>query len=391
VSTNLASTTYFNEPRETSVSNHRGRMSVVATLTLLMGGCSVASPTGSPLLTPTSAPTTVTSSGASAATSSPTPTEAAVRPGYLLLEHFGNGADGTPTTDNDRRHLWLVKADGTDLHELTPEQPMGEGGHGAWAPNGIDIAYDAEPDVIYVTDVNGTTPRLVTTSCPATTCGDRYPAYSPDGKLLAFVRQTRGSKISGVIAIRNLATGKVTNLESTLQMPPANEMGRPAWSPDGTHIAYYVVPKDIYGPDVAPLGTSVIYIVNADDSGLHALKTPGLAAGDPAWSPDGSLIVFSTTPLHEWATHGVDPSPNVYVIHADGTGLTQLTHDYSSGAPSWTSDGKILFSNVDNDHDPALWLMDADGRDLTRIGPGSMRLLSDTTGYTYYAYWQPMP
>jgi TolB protein len=138
-----------------------------------------------------------------------------------------------------------------------------------------------------------------------------------------------------------------------------------------------------------PLGTSEIFIVNADGTGLHALTTPGLVAGDPAWSPDGSLIVFSTTPLHEWATHGVNPSPDIFVIHPDGTGLRQLTSDGASGAPSWTSDGKILFSKVNYDRQPALWLFDADGSNLIRIGPGTMNLLSPTTGYTYYAYWQP--
>ena len=151
------------------------------------------------------------------------------------------------------------------------------------------------------------------------------------------------------------------------------------------------MPKDTEGPDDAPLGASDIYIINADGTGLHALKTPGLAAGDTAWSPDGSLIVFSTTPFHEWATHGVDPSADVYVIHPDGTGLTQLTLGGGSGAPSWTSDGKTHFSTEFYKTNAALWLMEADGTHRIRIGPGSMNLLSDTTGYPYYAYWQPVP
>ena len=223
-------------------------------------------------------------------------------------------------------------------------------------------------------------------------CENRYDAYSPDGKRLAFAREVHEPNVSGVIAIMDIASGKVTLLESTRQVPPSNEMGRPAWSPDGTQIVYYVVPKDIAGEDVSPLGPGDMYIVNADGTGLHALKTPGLVAvGDPEWSPDGSLIVFSTTPLHEWATHGVDPRPDVYVIHPDGTGLTRLTFGGGSGAPSWTSDGKILYTTVFYQRNAALWLMDADGAHTTRIGPGSMDLLSDVTGYTYYAYWQPTP
>ncbi|HEV2005817.1 MAG TPA: hypothetical protein VGQ85_04310 [Candidatus Limnocylindrales bacterium] len=86
----------------------------------------------------------------------------------------------------------------------------------------------------------------------------------------------------------------------------------------------------------------------------------------------------------------MDPSPDIVVIHPDGTGLHQLTSDGASGAPSWTSDGKILFSKVRYNNDPALWLMSADGSNVIRVGPGTMNLLSPATGYSYYAYWQPM-
>ena len=126
-----------------------------------------------------------------------------------------------------------------------------------------------------------------------------------------------------------------------------------------------------------------MYIVNADGTGLHSLNTPGLAAGDPAWSPDGSLIVFSTEPIHEWNDVGATDSPNVFEVRPDGTGLKQLTFDYGSGAPSWTSDGKILYFSQ-----RGLWLMDADGSNEVLV-PLGMDLVSSTSGYSYYADWQP--
>lgn len=312
------------------------------------------------------------------------------RPGFILLEHFGNAADGTQLANPNQTHLWLVKADGSDLHELTPGQPELGKGPAAWSPDGRHIAFesscDAEsrcgptaPILIYETDVDGTPPRLISTDCVAlASCDEHYPAYSPDGRRLAFVRLTHGP--SGVIGIRDLATGKVTLLASTRQGPPMAELGAPAWSPDGTKLVYYKVARDA---NHKPTGSSEMYIVDADGTGLHALKTPGLAAGDPEWSPDGSLIVFSTEPIHEWNDVGATDSPNVFEVHPDGTGLKQLTFDLGSGAPSWTSDGKILYFSQ-----RGLWLMDADGSNAALV-PLGMDLVSSTTGYSYYADWQP--
>ena len=72
------------------------------------------------------------------------------------------------------------------------------------------------------------------------------------------------------------------------------------------------------------------------------------------------------------------------MVHPDGTGLKQLTQGGGSGAPSWTSDGKIFFFS-----ERQLWLMDADGANKTYIGPGNLSMVSDQTGFSYYARWQP--
>jgi len=310
------------------------------------------------------------------------------RPGWILLEHFGNAADGTALTDTQTRHLWLVKADGTELHELAPGSPATGKGPADWSPDGTHIAFSTtkHDPLIYETDVNGTTPRLISTTCAGSpaTCLEFFPAYSPDGKRMAFIRLV-DSPSSGVVGIRDIASGRVTLLESTRQAPPTNELGAPAWSPDGRQLVYYQVAKDADGK---PTGSSEMYVVNADDTGLHKLDPgqPAAGGGDPAWSPDGSLIVFSSYPIHEWNDTGTFRTPDVYTVHPDGTGVRRLTNSVGSGSPSWTADGRIFyFSNR------AMWLMDADGSNQRYVGPGTLNLVSDTTGYSYYGYWQPTP
>ena len=285
----------------------------------------------------------------------------------------------------------MVKADGSDLHELAPGQPLQKGipafkGSADWSPDGTHIMFNtaAEIPYLYETDVAGTTPRLISTDCPAEppACFDFFPAYSPDGKRIAFVRLTDDGA-NGVLAIRDLASGKVTLLESTRQGKPKNELGGPRWSPDGKQLVYFETAKVAEG--VAP-ASSELFIVNADGTGRHKLATPGLAAGDADWSPDGSTIVFSFEPIHQWGDVAVDPHPDVYIVHPDGTGLKHVTNDQGSGAPSWTSDGKILYFSQRH-----LWLADADGSNQSFVGPGKMDLVSAMTGYSYYARWQPVP
>ncbi len=366
---------------------------VVATISFVSVACGGASLPASATVGLVASPSaTPTASGAASTIPSPGPPSAAALPsGYLLLEHFGNAADGTKVAEPDRRHLWLVKADGTDLHELAPGLPVQDKvvldkGSADWSPDSRHIVFSSSTDrvLIYETDLDGAVPRLISTDCAGTpdTCLEFFPSYSPDGKRIAFIRLVEKPP-SGVLGVRDLASGKVTLLESTRQGPPNLELGSPSWSPDGKHLVYFQLPKDSEGK---PTGGSQLFIVNADGSGRRPLSTPGLAVGDPRWSPDGSLIVFSTEPIHQWNDVGEADHPDLFTIHPDGTGVKRLTFDASSGAPSWTSDGRILYYD-----DAALWLMDADGSNQARVGPGSMDLVSDTTGYSYYARWQPTP
>ena len=276
---------------------------LVTTVALLLGACAGVSPTVSPQSTPAGFGNVVTTAAPTrTAVASPSPSAAAVRPGLILLEHLGNGLDGTKLNEKKFLHLWLVRADGSGVHELNSGQPIVEGvvadkGAGDWSPDGTHIVFAStfrKIPLIYEIARDGTTPRLVSTDCAPepVSCFEFFPSYSPDGKRIAFVRLTDDGA-NGVLAIRDLATGKVTTLESTRQGPPKNELGAPAWSPDGKRLVYFEVSK---GPEGTPPASSELFIVNGDGTGRHHLSTPGLAAGDPRWSPDGSRSHSATNP-----------------------------------------------------------------------------------------------
>jgi len=113
----------------------------------------------------------------------------------------------------------------------------------------------------------------------------------------------------------------------------------PQWSPDGSKIVFHSSRK-LDGSDAANTNfTSNIWRVNADGTGLTPL-TNATASGAhslyPQWSPDGSKIVFhSSRKLDGSDAANTNGTSNIWRVNADGTGLTPLTNATASGAHSF--------------------------------------------------------
>jgi Tol biopolymer transport system component len=132
----------------------------------------------------------------------------------------------------------------------------------------------------------------------------------------------------------------------------------PAWSPDGQRIAWSST-RD---------GNAGIYVMDADGSAQIRLTNDPIAENQPSWSPDGAKIAFSGVPT------GGDSE--IYVMNSDGSAVTQVTdntvRDYD---PEWSPDGaKIAFSReaVDESSLPAdyLFTMNPDGSGAVRLTGG---------------------
>jgi dipeptidyl aminopeptidase/acylaminoacyl peptidase len=331
--------------------------------------------------------------------SSPSPTSSAAGSppdyksiqGWIVFEHFGQAPDGSTTTfDPDRRQIWLVKADGSGLHELAPGNPAEGKASPDISPDGNKVIFNSweDPTQIWEVSIEGGQPVLVSTDCAAATaCLEHDPTYSPDGKRVAFMRvEGTGSSQSSVIGVRDLDTHEVTLLETTRVLLATGDLAQPTWSPDGLQIAYH---RNTQTPTDERPTKIRIEIVNVDGTGLRELPVPvGEAeAGDPDWSPDGSLIVFSTMANREG--EGTGGSTGIFTIHPDGTGLTDLCGDCLQGgiAPTWTADGKhIMFWGF------RTWaLMDPDGANMAHINSSKLTYYGDRLGYGYFGMLQPTP
>jgi Tol biopolymer transport system component len=109
---------------------------------------------------------------------------------------------------------------------------------------------------------------------------DSYPAWSPDGKRIAFSRE-RGKQHD--LNITNANGTSIRTLFTTGKEPTAGGVV-PTWSPDGSTIAFCSERS----------GTLAIYVIRLDGSGLRQLTHDKGGSCEPDWSPDGKSIVFGT-------------------------------------------------------------------------------------------------
>jgi Tol biopolymer transport system component len=236
---------------------------------------------------------------------------------------------------------------------------------------------------IVTSRLDGSDQRILT--APAPGGQDTLPAWSSDGKRLAFMRISPGPGATAEVYVVERTGGPVRQLtrspagstceDSAGPQPAAPSSsiscnGDPSWSPDGSQLAYS------HRSRKNSVSRSEIWVLNQDGTGGHVLIAGGLPARDssPAWSPDGTRIAFEHV--------NDDGTSSIVVVRADGSGERQLTASGKSFGDhaAWSPDGdKLLFrSNPGNPtqafHTSDLYTVRADGTDLTQLNQSDRNL-----------------
>jgi dipeptidyl aminopeptidase/acylaminoacyl peptidase len=241
----------------------------------------------------------------------------------LLIRHWNVWDEGK------RSHLFVADAHSGAAKDLTPKlevntppAPFGGSSDYAWSPDGEELAFTAEPahgaawstnTDIWTVPADGGEPKNIT---EANKGADGQPAYSPDGKWLAYVSQARAGFESDQWVLKVLWEGKGADYELTKSLDrPVQSF---AWAPGISSLRAVIddrgtepiVAIDFGSVTDGPTATA------AAPGPFHRLVTGGVQSGLCVNAKSGKMV---------FTRHNAATPAEVYVAEP-GSGPTQLTH-----------------------------------------------------------------
>lgn len=246
--------------------------------------------------------------------------------------------------------IWSMNSDGTSQTNLTSTPAINES-QPAWSTDGTRLAFmrgGIGGSVLVVMNADGSA-AIDVTPAPSLQSG---PSWSPDGTRIAVAREVQGTFMlnQDIIIINVDGTGEV-NITATDTGLDFDEI-EPAWSPDGTKIAFsaarFEQSVDPITGDPITLTQREIVTVNPDGSGelIVSVGAPGSDRArfleedrGPAWSPDSATLVFMSQFL--------DPCCRpwqIWRVSRDGTGAAVVSDDPNVNDmwPSFSPDGTLI-------------------------------------------------
>ena len=253
------------------------------------------------------------------------------------------------------------------LRQVFDADPRDAGEQLALPANG-EIVFSREgPDGrfhLYASQPDGSGVRQITDDAT----NDMDPAVSPGGETIAYVHEldreipeevSEGNPDTPRLSV--IATVPIDGGVVSWHTPDELFASDPAWSPDGTQIAF-----------VGQRGTSShLYVMGVDSLQPEPLTSPlDVQVADPTWSPDGTRIAFALRgPAGPWGLAS---------IHPDGTGLEPLrTPDGDEEAPAWSPDGSRIAFLRTGDGVHEIWTVDPEGGSPRLVARASEATLSD--------------
>lgn len=289
--------------------------------------------------------------------------------GFMLVRYQGGPVNGKIAFTSDRdgdQEIYVVNDDGTGQRRLTNNS--GADSYPAFSPDGRKIAFVSQTAagsfVIKLMNADGSdqtdvTPIDFVNSPSPWLESDFSLSWSPDGRKIAF------EEMNEIFTV-NIDGTERTNLTNNV----ANDWS-PSWSPDGSRILF-VSSRETYW---------AMYTMKPDGSDVRALPgtDPYLWDTSPSWEPAGNKIAFVAA--------GEDGPSIIMTADADGTNRQLFDNTVVLGYygarnnPRWSSDGKKIAFQIAFGGDTELFTKNVNGT--------GFRQLTVTSGRNYQPSWQP--
>ncbi len=285
------------------------------------------------------------------------------------------------TDDSGQSSVFTMNPDGTGQTNLNND-PSHSDVDPAYSADGKLIAFanhgSGPPVGIWVMNADGSGKRQVSDT-PAADVGYFHPGFSPDGTKIAFESNdsSNTNDRERIVVVNVDGTGQ----HDLLTPPAGSEDEGAAFSPDGTKIAFMREPTNDQGGQVM--------VANADGTGTATPVTnppAGMKDSDPNFSPDGTKIAFGRSPLDSQLPQApgritLFGASDIYVINTNGTGEQNLTNGFVSESenPVFSPDGTMIAFRGNNQ----VYTMRADGT-------GKQPVSQPPSGTDSDPNWQPL-
>ncbi len=264
---------------------------------------------------------------------------------------------------NGKTDLYVINPDGTNQQKVTNDLPIE--GTNTWSPNGKQLLLQASvggTSTVVRMDIGPDNRSSNAVQLTADVKADSaFPAWSPDGTQIAFQSKREGGNFQVFIMDTNgnnkrrLSNGK-------------GYAGQPAWSPDGKSIAFLAGDK----PDAG--SPKELYLIPAEGDAPKKITSLGKDLRRPQWSPDGKHIVYLES-------QG-DRNSSIYSMNPDGSSPLVLVDQGFNSSPSFSPKGdKLAYYAVISTSGSDIFIIQATG--------GATSNLTHLSSDDYEPAWSP--
>lgn len=224
---------------------------------------------------------------------------------------------------------------------------------------------------IYRKDLDDRTPDADGTVMIEGEHSDAFEAFHPfrSGIDIARTGRLAFATKSGENDALHIYDVRSDDLITTFRFNDLVSIGSTSWAPDGQRVAFSAIDRS---------GQNDLYVLDTGTRTLQRLTNDYYDDRDPAWSPNGDTLAFSS----DRTTYGSAGHYNLFLYELQTGAIRYLTcGPWTDGSPAWSRDGALLAFTSDVEGTNNIWVMD-----MTRRHAGGFRSMTRVTSFVTAAF-----